>query len=73
MSYDGKITIALFSDEDPDRFNEDLSTDEEGSTQKARFTILQSGSNIEKRALIDRNGFKFTEKDYGRNYVSMTS
>ena len=44
MSYDCKITIALFSDEDPDPFNEDLSTDEEGSTQKADLPFCSLGA-----------------------------
>ena len=72
MSHDCKITVAVFCDECSDPFNEDLSTDEEGSTQKDRFTILQFGSQ-EERVLIDRNRLKFSEKVCGRNYVSMTS
>ena len=57
MSHDCKITVAVFSDEYSDPFNEDLSTDEEGSTQKDRLTILQSGSQ-EERVLIDRKSLR---------------
>ena len=59
-----------YSDEDPDPFNENLTTDEDDD-EEGRFIVVESGTQKKKRALIHTNGYKFARKSYdGRDYVS---